>query len=201
MVRRSPRPRFVTRAARACVAGAVTAAFVALSACILADPPAGLPALPTMRPTIVHGAVVPSAARILGRLPEQFQVPVELLDPAVTFEWRVFVDYDPLAPSNAVFAGTNEKDPLRPLERIRTVPFGNPIATADPSLQACHVIEFLVAYSFEGTSSHTPGSTGGDTIAWFYNPAGDLAGCPQYDAGAFADAGVPPPDAADGARE
>jgi hypothetical protein len=62
------------------------------------------------------------------------------------------------------------------------------------------VIEFLVAYSFAGTSSHTPDLRGGDTVAWLYNPAGDLRGCQQYDAGAFADASTPAADADAGAE-
>jgi hypothetical protein len=195
----SRRPRLPCSAWKACGLGSALSLTASvgtiLSACILADPPAELPTLPVMRPTVVHGAVVPSASRVLGGIPRQFEVPVEILDPSITFEWRVFVDYDPLAPSNAVFAGTSERAASRPSLTTRIISFGNPIPRSDPSLQACHVIEFLVAYSFAGTSSHTPDGRGGDTIVWFYDPIGDLGGCPRYDAGAFGDASAPAADA------
>ena len=63
----------------------------------------------------------------------------------------------------------------------------------------------VVALGFLGSDqvpeAHTPNSRGGDSVAWFYSPAGDLAGCPVHDAGPFADGGFPAADAADGGAE
>jgi hypothetical protein len=178
-----------------------------LPACILADPPPALRALPAMRPTIVHGSVVPSPTRVIAEAPAEFIVPVELLDPAASFAYRIFVDYDPLNPLT-YYKDTSTAASAPPDQTIRLITFPNPLPTStSPSgLDTCHVIEFVVASQFSATSDHTPDSlaAGGDLVAWFVNPAGDLGGCPVYDAGvadAAADGGDGGDDATAGADD
>jgi hypothetical protein len=64
---------------------------------------------------------------------------------------------------------------------------------------ACHVIEFVVALTFEPQSPHTPAPPGGDSVVWFYNASGGLTGCPSYDAGSLD--GALPTEASDGPVE
>lgn len=143
-----------------------------------------LPELPETRPTIVRGSAVPSPGRVLRAIPPQFVVPVELLDPNTSFEWRVFVNYDPIARKEAVL-GDRSDPPVGALDggvnTVRLVQFSIQPPLADVSLRECYVIEFMVARSFRGTSAHTPDPTGGDTVTWFYNPAGTFEGCPTWE--------------------
>jgi len=164
----------------------------ALSGCIIADTPDELPTLPKFRPTILHGSVVPPANQVLRSFPDKFVVPVELVDPGATFQWRAFIDYDPATGTDPVDNGTSSPDPassdggIRPLE----------ISLQSPSdLGRCHVIEILVALSFrdgnipQGRQSHTPDAYGGDSVSWFFAPNGDVQRCPTFDAGPDLDAG------------
>jgi hypothetical protein len=186
----------------AIVACAVAPAWLLASACILAQSPAPLPVLPDMRPTIQRTAVVPSASRVLLSFPPEFVVPVELLDPSRTFEWRVFIDYDPLSRTDAVLDGRSDPDPADASVPVRRVTFSIEPPDLEQGRAECHVVEFLVAYSFRGSTAHAPDPTGGDSVTWFYNPSGDLSGCPSFDggaldAGADGDAGTDADDAGD----
>lgn len=164
----------------------------ALTGCIIADTPDDLPKLPVFRPTILHGSVVPPQNQVLRSFPDKFVVPVELVDPSATFQWRAFIDYDPATGTDPVDYGTSSPDPasadggIRPLE----------ISLQSPSdLARCHVIEILVALTFrdgnipQGRPSHTPDATGGDSASWFFAPGGDVQRCPTFDAGPDLDAG------------
>ncbi len=163
-------------------------AFVATTAmafsCVIADPPTDLPTLPLMRPTILRGSVVPSVSAVLGRWPDKFIVPVELVDPRVTINYAAFVDFNPALPtvgidgpvlSSAFELGTTQG-------RVRTLE----VLITEPSLDRCHVVEVVVANRLEpinALTAHTPPEEGGDSVLWYYNPSGDLAGCPVLDAG------------------
>lgn len=159
------------------------AALVVVS-CVIAEPPAEIPKLPEYRPIIVKSSVIPTAGRVLTEFPPVFVVPVELVDPTVRFSWRAYVDYDFAGRSaerlGLVASGTSTPDAAR--SRIRNLEIRFP----PPSdLQACHVIQVIVANRFqgaiEGRPAHTPEAPGGDTIEWFYNPSGDFSGCPTQD--------------------
>lgn len=156
---------------------------VAVTACIIAEPPSDPPRLPLTRPTIVRGSVVPPASNIIGRWPDKFIVPVELSDPNVTFEYAVWIDFNPATGDQGLvdfrsspFAQENTTGRVRRLE----------IPIAEPSADRCHVVEVLVALSFvgeRGIGAHAPSPPGGDIVSWIYNPSGDTSGCPLLDAG------------------
>ncbi len=150
-------------------------------ACVLADPPASVPATPLVPPEIDHELVVPPVTSILMAWPVEgeFDVPILVLDPSSTIEWRAFIDYDPIAGSSFVAQG--EIGPGQAAddagERLLTAHIAPP---AD--LNACHTLEILVAFGFD--ENHTPDSVGGDSVTWFYSPTGSLEGCPIFEAGA-----------------
>jgi hypothetical protein len=181
-----------------------TCAVVALAAhgCVIAEPPGELPRVPQRRPIIIKGSLVPTNASVLGTFPDKFIVPVELSDPTATFQWSAFVDFNPFtgdgleAASESIFEPQNFDGRYRILE----VPIARP-----PDLDRCHVIEIVVALrflnQFEGRAAHTPLEPGGDSAIWFYNPAGDLRGCPVLDAGPDATIAPPPEDAAEGGTQ
>jgi hypothetical protein len=68
--------------------------------------------------------------------------------------------------------------------RTRTL---NVAIPAPADLDQCHRIEVVVALRLKSTTdsknAHTPDTPGGDIVTWFYNPNGDLGGCPSLDAG------------------
>jgi hypothetical protein len=164
----------------------VAPAAVLGAACVIADPAPEVPVPPPHRPTILHGSVVPPDTAILSQFPLSFEVPVELVDPSQAFEYNVFVD------DVFKFHGSVEPDPTLTDAGIRVIP----VTLSPPDPAFCHVIEFIVALHFEGADPHSPDSTGGDSVAWFYNPSGNPGGCPLYDAGGL-DGAFPPDGAAD----
>jgi hypothetical protein len=170
----------------------------AITACIIAEPPSDTPRLPESRPTIVRGSVVPPASNVLGRWPDKFIVPVELSDPTAPFDWAAWIDFNPETGEGLEALKTSEFVQANTTGRVRTLE----VAMLAPSDDRCHVVEVLVALRFagqEGTGAHAPLDPGGDIVTWFYNPRGDLSGCPTLDAGIepiAPDAGA---DAADGA--
>lgn len=164
------------------------------AACVLVEDSGALPRPPAGRPTIVRGSVVPSASRVLGTFPSQLIIPVELTNPTEPFEYAAFVDYNSVTGDGLVVPPTRsffEPSNLQGRTRILTVTLSPP-----SDLQRCHVIEVVVALRLESDkspqTSHTPTEPGGDIVTWFYNPNGDLGGCPATDAAI--DSGV---DAAD----
>lgn len=168
-----------------------------LGACILGEPTADLPRLPQTRPTIVRGSVVPTPNAVLGSWPSTFIVPVELVDPTVTFEWAAFVDFNARSNEGLLLADQSTFEAANQTSRQRTLEIPIP---APPDTDRCHVVEVVVALQLETldnpTTAHTPLPPGGDSITWFYSPNGDLAGCPTLDAGidaeVVADGGAPP---------
>jgi hypothetical protein len=177
------------------------ASVFAAASCVIADPPTELPKLPPSRPVIVRGSVVPAVSAILGRWPDTFIVPVELVDPRATVFASAFVDYNAATGEGLdgrpqVFEPGTTEAALRTLE----------IRITEPALDRCHTVEIVVALragSFtDPRIAHTPPEPGGDSVNWFYSPGGDLAGCPTLDAGldAGADAG-PDADAGDAGGE
>lgn len=164
---------------------AVTAA---VTSCIIAEPPTDPPRLPLARPTIVRGSVVPPASSVLGRFPSTFIVPVELFDPTATFEYAAWIDFNPATGEGLEFFSTSEFQQANTAGRVRTLE----IPLRAPPDDRCHVIEVVVALRLagqSGTGAHAALDPGGDIVTWFYNPSGDLAGCPMLDAGI--DAAVP----------
>ncbi len=130
----------------------------------------------------------PPTNRLLLRFPDKFIIPVELVNPSATFQWRAYIDYDPLIGDPPVDVGTSSFDPASSDGGIRTIE----VAITPPAdLGSCHVVEFLVANSFlgaiEGRPAHTPDSIGGDSVIWFYAPGGDTRSCPTFSQDAGAD--------------
>jgi hypothetical protein len=164
----------------ACVALGLTAA----TACITTPPP-DLPPVPAVGPSIIHDAVQPPTADILASLPMEFVVPVQLDEANASFQWDVFVDYNPATGSGTspvIFAGVNQSAADGGVNLVDFSLQAGPVVL-DPS--ECHVIQFLVAHQFNQMSLHTWDSLGGDLVSWIYNPGGGPGGCPIYDAGAL----------------
>lgn len=173
------------RALRGVTVSAGAIAVLAFSACIIAEPVSEITQLPSFRPIIVRSSAVPVSNAILGAFPAKFVVPVELVDPSVTFGWRLYIDYNPVTGEGLdsyadSLPGAGDAG-IRVLEIQTTTP-------AD--LTRCHVVEVLVAQEFQdrgefrGKNAHTPvDPPGGDSITWIYSPSGDLTGCPVPDAG------------------
>jgi hypothetical protein len=154
----------------------------AVTACIIAEPPSDPPRLPTTRPTIVRGSVVPPASKIIGRWPDRFIVPVELSDPTVSFEFAVWIDFNPATGEGLVDFRTSSFVQENTTGRVRRLE----IPLSAPTDDRCHVVEVLVALRFVGqdsTGAHAFTDPGGDIVSWIYNPKGDTTGCPLLDAG------------------
>ncbi|HVJ91918.1 MAG TPA: hypothetical protein VM580_19090 [Labilithrix sp.] len=159
---------------------ALLTVFSAADACVVADPPTDLPTLPEMRPTIVRASVVPSASSVLGAWPTKFIVPVEVSDPRADIAWSTFVDYNAFTGAGLKQTETSKAEP-NSRSRVRVLEIPIP----EPSLDRCHVVEVVVALRFSRFGPHIPEEPpGGDIVSWFFNPTGDLAGCPSLDAGA-----------------
>lgn len=176
-VKGASRARRIFGGALAFVAGAMVVS------CVIAEPATDLPSVPVMRPIILRGSVVPSVSAVLGRWPKSFIVPVELVDPRVTFLYSAFVDFNdaPGAPSGLDGPAQESQYEVATTQgRVRTIE----VPIVEPPSGGCHVVEIVVAYRFEDpTRPHTPAEPGGDSVQWFYSPGGDLAGCPVLDAG------------------
>lgn len=190
---RSRRRRRALTAATLAVAGA----WLAL-ACVIAEPQSELPRIPIVRPLIVRGEVVPPAARVLSGFPAKVVVPVELVDPTSTIEWRAYLDFDTITGDGVLASGRSSFEPGAADAGVRVLEVQLP---PPQDVERCHVLEFVVAYAFRGDfgspASRLPDVRGGDSVAWIVSPGGDVAGCPVADAGAiFEEAG--PVDAGEG---
>ena len=172
--------------------GALLAVGGVVGACVLAEPATNLPTLPDLRPTIVRASVVPTASAVLLTWPGKFIVPVELIDPRETILWASFVDYNSITPAGYDNNGSSPYEAASALGNIRLLQ----IPITEPSSDKCHLVEIVVAKNLDVRSevgAHTPLEPGGDIVSWFYNPSGDLDGCPSVDAG------IAPGDAGDAA--
>ena len=166
---------------------------VAQDACILAQPSGELPHLPETRPTILHASTVPSETSVVTRWPQTFIVPVELTDPTVRIVYAAFIDFDSLNNDGLVVPAIGSNfEQANTVGRTRTLT----VVIPEPDRGRCHKVEIVVALRLasedDAKHSHTPAAPGGDISTWFYNPSGDLDGCPALDAGIDAS-----PDAAD----
>jgi hypothetical protein len=175
------------------VVGVCAATLLVQDACILAQPSGELPRIPESRPTIVRASVVPSTSAVLSQWPGTFLVPVELADPNADFVYAAFIDYNPYTgdglveePRHSVYEVSNNSS--NTVGRTRTVTI---VIQDPPEPDRCHTIEVVVALHLASDTDltgnlklrHTPLAPGGDSITWFYNPNGDLGGCPTLDAG------------------
>jgi hypothetical protein len=184
------------RVVAAAVGGAAVVASLVGVACVLVDPPPDLPAETQLHPIVIKSSVFPPTTQVLAELPASgFQVPIQVFESDTAFEYEVFVDFDPLAPTpqTPVIAAT-ASPPFALDGGVNIVDFDLTAysATLDPS--ACHQIDFVVALGFDPGSLHTPDSRGGDSVAWFYDPSGGFAGCPN---GGVTTTDAAPPDASD----
>ena len=156
--------------------------------CLLVDPPPDVPLPQSRRPTLLRAEAVPPPSAVLTTLPRQFVVPVEVVDRNVSFEWRVFVDYDVLEGAQVAYETGGVSDPESNADAgnlaVRLVAFSVRSDRFSGSFLRCHTIEIVVAERFVGDRDRVYPSGEGDAVSWFYNPAGDLAGCPTFDAGA-----------------
>ena len=153
-------------------------------ACVLAEPSGALRTLPDFRPTIVHSSLVPPTSAVITSFPSAFIVEVELVDPTVDVAYATFIDYNPFTGEGLVESpGSSSHEPnASGRTRLITIAINEPL-----ELDRCHVIEIVVALRLAGVDDpkhvHTPDAPGGDIATWFYNPNGDLKGCPSLDGG------------------
>lgn len=157
----------------------------AQDACVIAEPSVELPRLPESRPTILHASVVPTQSAVLATFPSRFIVPVELADPTLTFSYAAFIDYNTHTGEGLVLPAQQSRFEASNAGggrvRILTIPIPEPL-----ELDRCLKIEVIVALRLNETdpkNTHTPLPPGGDIATWYYNPNGDLGGCPSLDAG------------------
>lgn len=180
---------------------AVVFGTVAVAGCILADPSTDLPTTQVLRPTILHGSVVPSTSAVLGTFPTSLVIPVELSDPTQSFEWSVSIDYNAVTGAGLVAPGNSTFDARNTQGRVRLLEV--PLDPQNVDLNQCHVIQVVVALRLvstsENRSAHTPTEPGGDLVTWFFSPEGDMRGCPPLDAGIDASILIPDADADAGA--
>jgi hypothetical protein len=180
----------------------IIAVITAQEGCILAQPSGELPRIPETRPTILHASTVPSETSVVTRWPQTFIVPVELTDPTVRIVYAAFIDFDSLN-NTGLFVVPTPSD----FEQANTV--GNTrtltVAIPEPDPGRCHKVEIVVALRLASTDdakhSHTPALPGGDISTWFYNPGGDLNGCPALDAGIDASPDADAGDASEGGTQ
>jgi hypothetical protein len=138
----------------------------ALSACLLADPPADIPVAPLVPPEIVRVDVQPPITSFLDSTDVFFIVPVSIDPRQDSLEWEWFIDNVGLP---AKHVDTIDGGTLVVLS-VGVVP-----ATALPPGE-CHTLELVVDY---------PGVTSvpSDSVSWFYSETRTFAGCSVFDAG------------------
>ena len=154
---------------------AASAALGGGAACILADPPAGLPPTTIQAPHIDREGVVPPVTQVLEAWPKEFDIPLDAYDPDASVYWQAFYDYS-VTQAPPVSRGVLDPSPTADggTRSIRTE------LQAPADIHDCHIIEILVAHAFVDT--HTPDSYGGDSVSWIYAPNGSLDLCPVFDA-------------------
>lgn len=178
-----------------CVAAACIAVLAA--SCLIAEAPAELPRLPQGRPVVV--STDPPAGIVVGSLPQEFVVVVELIDPSQTFAWAAFLDYRYDQREQGLQVERWEKQtggtssPESGGGNVRTITFSfGPL----PDAARCHSIRFVAAFDMANFRVGVPAAgSGSDSVTWLYNPNGEFGGCPSFDAGGIADGSFPPLDA------
>ncbi len=140
-------------------------------ACVIVDPPAELPVVPSRYPVILHSLVVPAANNPLLELPQLFIVPVELNDPNRSFFYSLFVDFE----SSDLPSIQDQTEVTDKGANIKVLAFPPPRDLT----KGCHRIELLVSYT-----QPVRGAVGSDSITWFYTPPEtSLLGCSAFDGG------------------
>jgi hypothetical protein len=183
------------------IAGGVGLA--ATAACIAA-PPADVPVVPEVGPTIIQDCVQPPRYEDLTALPADgtFTIPVRANDATTPIQVRVFIDY--------VASGENSYDPYGYIQKsgqsvLPAVDGGityvqvtlswtdSDVLAWNLDPNACHTIWVFVADGVQMASVHTPGDPlHADSVFWRYTPNGPGACTTIDDAGD----GSFPPDAA-----
>ncbi len=161
-----------------------------VAGCVIATPPPDIPALPN-RPAILHNDVVPPPSRVLASWPDTLVVPVQLVDSEATFEWRVYVDYDPHfghAGTPPHVDGVSAPQAVGGAVRQLSIALDPGAILIDSLVSTCHIIELIVAPKFASNVEHTPEGEG-DSVVWFLSSGNDLSACVRYSAGGAPHAG------------
>jgi hypothetical protein len=157
-----------------------------LGACVLADPPATLPLVPTGSPVIQPASVVPSNQSILVEWPagDTFVVPVLLQDPTQPVLWQAFINDGPFLSNRVTYSGLPKPGNTATSENITTLDLPIPA----PIGPGCFTVTIVVAFGWASDDLSAPDAQGGSSVHWFYTPNG---ACLAYDAGALAEARFP----------
>ena len=83
-----------------------------IGACVIAEPPADLPEVPTARPQILRTEATPPSTGVLTKWPDKFFIPVQLSDARQDFYLAAFIDYNPITGEGLTDAPT--KSPFTP---------------------------------------------------------------------------------------
>jgi len=162
----------------AIVATSAAVVFAPVQACITIPPP-DLATPPPHPPVIDHAGVIPLQDTTLSTWPTPqtpLLIPIELFDPDESFEYAVFIDYDPSTTTQADVGPVLVRPPPTVMDggtyllEIGTLP-------SAPLDGLCHRLEVDVARSF--ASVHTPDSVGGDSVWWWYGANGCPPSWPQ----------------------
>jgi len=167
---------------------AVVGSSAALGACVLIDPPNTLPIVNDPAPAILTSSVEPPEG-VLVKWPEEFYIPVSVLDPAQSVQWEAFEDYTSLltisgdlpVPGNGLVEPGDGG-----VQYVRITDLATPLGPG------CHRVAVVIAYGFSGPTQATPVSPGGAMVQWLYVPSGNPGECAGYDAGWLVDASFPP---------
>ena len=155
----------------AVVAASAAVLFAAVQACITVPPP-DLATPPLHPPVIDHAGVIPLQDATLSTWPTPqtpLLIPIELFDPDESFEYAVFIDYDP-STTTAADVGPVLVRPPPPVMDGGTYLLEVVTLPSAPLDGLCHKLEVDVARSF--ASVHVPDSLGGDSVWWWYGPNG-----------------------------
>jgi hypothetical protein len=186
----SPRSWARVAPARAFGATALLLAVALLAAsCLLVDPPPALATIPPGAPSILTESVSPPAPDFTNWVEGAeltFVVPVQVNDPASTFQWFVFEDYNlPISTLIHHSASTADLDG----GDIQVINF----SVSPPPGTSCHYISFFADADSTGVDFTTaiPASLTCllcTKITWVYDPSG--TGDCLYDAGGIGDADI-----------
>jgi hypothetical protein len=199
-------PRDRTNRVFALGASVILAALVVVvgaASCLLADPPPGLPNVPSEVPSIVTTSVVPPAGQIFTNWPEgglTLIVPVQVLNPLIQYQFLLMRDY--MTPASSP-QGVSFSGPFGPPDPdaggLEFVPVPTIEKPVDPN---CHTYSLFVGLNLSLVPEQSPGqgftvraSSGDDVVTWTYSPSGGVGPCAAYDAAGLADAAAT--DAAD----
>jgi hypothetical protein len=189
--RSSTRSRITQALALAAIISPLGLAPLALS-CLLLDPPPDLPTIPLQTPVILSESVsppLPSFTNWAQGSEMTFVVPVEVDDPASTFDWYVFEDVD--TPISSL-AHQGESTANLDGGAIQLISF----SVDPPPGPSSHTITFYADVDTTQTLAPLfPGApdylvcTLCSSVTWIYDPSGSGTS-PTYDAGGIPDADI-----------